>query len=232
MQIKVSDQIFEKYPELQIGVVIAKGIDNSGYDEEIGQMIRNIEQEKRDSIDSEKVVEIPTIARWREVYKGFGAKPSKYRNSVEALIKRILKTELYKINSLVDIYNYISIKHVMTAGGEDLEKIEGDLILDYAKGDEEFLGLGADEVVNPFIGEIVYKDDKGVICRCWNYREADRTKLTENTKNAVVVVENLLPEKSEDLKLALSELKELIKRYCKGECEIKIINKENPYVTL
>jgi lysyl-tRNA synthetase class 2 len=228
MEIKISDKIMEKYPELEVGVVVARGIDNSNYNDEIQQMIREIEKLTREKIDAEKVTEIPIIAKWREIYKDFGAKPSKYRNSVEALIKRVLKTELYKINPLVDIYNYISIKHIMTVGGEDTNQIEGNLVLDFANGDEEFIPLGEDENQPPWEGEVVYKDDKGVICRCWNYREADRTKLTKDTKNAVVVIENLLPENSDKLKQALDELKELIEKYCGGECEISILNKDSP----
>jgi len=227
MAIKISKKILEKYPELNIGVVIAKNLDNSKYNEEISQMIREIEKKTREEIDPEKVKEIPIIAKWREIYKSFGAKPGEYRNSVEALIKRVLKTELYKINALVDIYNYISIKHIMTVGGEDIEGIEGDLILDFAKGDEDFIPLGEQENKSPWKGEVVYKDDKGIICRCWNWREGDRTKLTKNTKNAIIVIENLLPENNEKLKKALKELKGLLGKYCNADCEIKILNKEN-----
>ena len=228
MKVKIADRISEKYPELKIGVVVARGIDNSKKSEEIQKRVREIEAKTREEITPEEIVEIPVIARWREIYKSFGAKPGKFRNSVEALVKRVVRgDEIYKINALVDIYNLISVKHVMTVGGEDLEKIEGDLILDFAKGNEEFIPLGSKENDSPWEGEVVYKDNKGVICRCWNWREAERTKLTKNTKNAVVVIENPLPGQEDKLKSALEELKELIEKYCGGECEIKILNKEN-----
>lgn len=227
MELKISGKIIEKYPELEVGVVVVKDIDNKREDKEIQEFIKKAIEEKRQEIDSEEIIDIPIVAKWREIYKDFGAKPSKNRNSVEALLKRILKNDLYKINKLVDIYNYISIKYMMTVGGEDSDKIKGDLVLDYAKGDEEFIPLGGDENQPPWEGEIVYKDDKGVICRCWNYREADRTKLTENTKDAVVVIENILPENSDNLKKALDELKELIQKYCGGESKISILNKDN-----
>ena len=225
MKIKISDKILEKYPELNLGFIVAKNLDNGNYNNEIQGMIRDIEKKTRENIDTERVTEIPIIAKWREIYREFGAKPSDYRNSVEALIKRVLKTELYKINPLVDLYNYISIKHIMTVGGEDIDKIEGDLILDFAKGDEEFIPLGENENNPPWEGEIVYKDNKGVICRCWNWREGDRTKLTEKTKNAIIVIEN--PISNEKIKKALEELKFLLEKYCNAECKIKILNKDN-----
>jgi DNA/RNA-binding domain of Phe-tRNA-synthetase-like protein len=191
-------------------------------------MLRDIEKKTRENFDSKKVTEIPTIAKWRDVYKSFGAKPNKYRNSVEALIKRILKTELYKINPLVDLYNYISIKYLMTAGGEDLDTIDRELALDFAVGNEEFIALGSNENDSPWKGEVVYKDDKGIICRCWNYKEGDRTKLTEKTKNAVIVIENIIPKDHHKLSEALRECKALIEKYCSADCEIKMFNKENP----
>jgi len=233
MKFKISKEILEKYPELEVGVVICNNLDNSKNNKEIQKLIRDIEKETRDKINPEEVTEIPTIAKWREIYKSFGAKPNKYRNSVEALLKRVLGgNEIYEINSLVDIYNYISVKYIMTVGGEDIDKIEGDLVLDFAKGNEEFITLGGDENDSPKEGEVVYKDNKGVICRRWNWREADRTKLTEETKNAIVVIENLIPEDKRKHKNALEELKLLIEKYCNGSCEIKILNKEDLEVKL
>jgi DNA/RNA-binding domain of Phe-tRNA-synthetase-like protein len=228
MEIKIAGQIFEKYPEVEIGVVVAKNVDNGNYDEEIQKLMREVEKETRGKFDIDDILEVPAVAKWREIYKSFGAKPSKFRNSVEALMRRVLRgDEIYKINPLVDIYNMISVKYVMTVGGEDVDAIEGDLVLDFAKGDEEFVALGASESESPWEGEVVYKDDKGVVCRCWNYREAERTKLSEGTKEAVIVVENNLPERSGEFREALDELKGLLERYCGAECEVKILNKEN-----
>jgi len=228
MEIKITEQIFEKWPEVEIGVVVAKNINNANYNGEIQELMREIEAGAREKFDIETILEIPAVAKWREIYKSFGAKPSKFRNSVEALMRRVLRgDEIYKINPLVDIYNMISVKHVMTVGGEDMSAIEGDLILDFAKGDEEFVALGASESESPWEGEVVYKDDKGVVCRCWNYREADRTKLTGDTKKAVIVIENNLSERKEEFGKALDELKGLLEKYCGAECEIKILNKDN-----
>lgn len=228
MKLKISEQIFKKYPETEIGVIVARDVDNSGDDKEIQLLMREVEAKIRESIDSEEVLEIPSIAKWREIYKSFGAKPSKFRNSVEALIKRVVRgDEIYKINSLVDLYNLISIKYKMTIGGEEIDRIEGDLVLDFAKGNEEFIALGRDQNESPWEGEVVYKDNRGVVCRCWNYREADRTKLTKETKNAIIVIENNLYERSEEFKIALNELGGLIEKYCGARCDLNILNKDN-----
>jgi len=229
MKLKISDEIFERYPEIEIGIVIARNIQNGKSPKDLIDKMGDVESEARSKIDKERILEIPTIEKWREIYKSFGAKPSKFKNSVEALTKRVLRgDEIYQINTLVDIYNLISLKYIMTVGGEDLEKIEGNLQLDFAGGDEEFIPLGSSEIENPKEGEVIYFDEKGVICRCWNYREADRTKLTENTKNAVIVIENNLPERKEEHLNALEEMKGLIEKFCNARVEIKVLNKENP----
>jgi DNA/RNA-binding domain of Phe-tRNA-synthetase-like protein len=224
MKLKISEQIIEKYPELEIGVVIVKGVNNNGNEK---TLLCEIEDKVKNEIESETIKEIPSIAKWKEVYKSFGSKPSKYRNSAEALLKSALTRGIPTINRLVDIYNHISLKYKMTVGGEDVEKIEGDLVLDFAKGDEEFYSIGSEENDSPKEGEVVYKDDKGIVCRRWNWREADRTKLTEETKDAVVVIENLISEESGKLKEALEEMKSLIEEKGGAECEIKILYKNS-----
>lgn len=232
-KMKISKKIIEKYPKLEIGVLIARNINNTKDNETIQDLIRKTEKNIREEINIEKIIEIPIIAKWREIYKSFGAKPSKYRNSIEALLKRIVNEKnLYKINPLVDIYNYISLKYKMTVGGEDIDKIEGELVLDFAKGYEEFTPLGSSENEPPWEGEIVYKDDKGVICRCWNWREGERTKLTNDTKKAVIVIENILPEDHNKFMEAMKELKKLVEINCNANCEIKILDKENLEVDL
>ncbi len=232
MDFKISEDILEKYPDLRVGVLILRGIDNRRENSEIQDLIRELVEEKRKQTDSDTISEIPIIARWREVYKSFGAKPSDYRNSAEALLKRILRKDLYKINPLVDIYNYLSIKYTLTVGGEDLDKMKGDLVLDFANGDESFIPLGEKENSSPWKGEVVYKDDNGVVCRCWNWREGDRTKLTEDTKNAVVVVENIIPEDNDKLDEALEELKQLILKYCGGKVDTKMLDKDNNLIEI
>ncbi|MBD3252523.1 hypothetical protein GF386_02225 [Candidatus Pacearchaeota archaeon] len=226
MKFKISEKISEKYLELEISVITARNLDNSKNNEEIQKKIRVVVEKIRSEIDSDKVAELPVIAKWREIYKSFGAKPGKYRNSAEALIKRVLKKDLYKINLLVDIYNYISIKYKMTVGGEDIDKLEGDLILDFADGNENFIPLGESENDYPWKGEVVYKDDREVFCRCWNWREGDRTKLTEDTKNALIVIENPAQIYDKVLCQAEDDLIKLLEDYCNAECKVWKLNNE------
>lgn len=223
MKLKISDKIFETWSELEVGVVVAKNIDNGGSQ---GDLLNEIVDEVKSKISLDRLEELPSIVKWREVHKEFGSKPKKKKPSIEALLSQALTRGVSSINSLVDLYNYISLKYLMTIGGEDIDKVKGDIVLDFANGSEEFYSIGSDENESPKEGEVVYKDEKEVICRRWNWREADRTKLTEDTKNAVVVIENMIPEEHDKFLKALDELKNLIGEKCRAECSAEILTKD------
>lgn len=229
MKFIVNNEIFEKFPELNLGLVVVRGLDNTGESEEILTKIREEEKEIRDNFNTETLSQNPKVEAWRKAYSSFGAKPKKYKCSVENLYRMILDgIELRHISKIVDIYNFISIKHMVPVGGDDIDKIEGDIILKFANGDEEFIELNTDEVKNPQKGEVVYVDDKEVLCRRWNWRECDKSKMTEETKDATLVVEGLGSITKEEVENIIKELGELVKEYCGGEIETFILNKSNP----
>lgn len=154
--------------------------------------------------------------------------PRDFRCSAEALSRIVLKgVEIKNINKLVDLYNLTSIKYILPVGGEDLDKMTGDLVLGYAKGDEAYSALGEDLNDPPQQGEVIYKDDEGVVCRRWNWREADRTKLTNSTKNAILVIESLSPIPQDLAEKATLELADLVKQYCGGNVETFLLKEDN-----
>jgi DNA/RNA-binding domain of Phe-tRNA-synthetase-like protein len=208
---------------------VVKGVDNSGKSGEIEKLSREQEGKIRHQFNNlSSWTEIPAVAAWRKAYKAFGADPHDYCSSIEALIRRVVKGKsLSSINKIVDLYNFISLKHVIPVGGEDLDKMKGNLVLGFARGDESFIPLGETEEKPPDPGEVIYKDNLGVICRKWNWREGDRTKLTEKTKNAILVIEGLPPTKKEEVCVAIQELTSLIKKYCGGETKTFVLDKES-----
>lgn len=232
MKLQIDNKIFERLPDLNIGVLVCEGINNQGEAEEVLKLIRHREGEIRGQFNSETLSQHPKISVWREVYRSFGVKPKEYKSSVEALYKRVLKgDELRHINKIVDIYNYISLKHAVPVGGEDLEKIQGDIALTFAGSNEpSVLLLGDKEEKSPREGEIIYKDEISAICRRFNWREADRTKFTEETKNAIVVIEGLPPTNKEGIEKILGEAKNLIQSLCGGEISQTLLTRENPAI--
>jgi len=162
-------------------------------------------------LDGRAPHEDPHMVAWRETYTAFGSKPSRTRNSAEALAKRALSDAgAPRINLLVDLYNAISIAHLIPVGGEDIDRIEGGMWLVPAKGDEEFVTMAGGEktVEHPDAGEVVWCDDAGVTCRRWNWRQGPRTRLTEETTSGIFLLESLAPMPVAELETAAAELAE------------------------
>ena len=227
MKFQIDQKIFETFPGLNIGVVVVKGINNSvpTSDAILGQL-----QMKQTAIRSQYQVETfsqqPKIDIWHKAYAKFGGKPKENRSSVENLHRMILRgITLRSINPIVDIYNLISISHMLPCGGEDLDKLKGDLLLTFAGPDEVPVHLlGEKEARPPHEGEVIYKDATSTICRRWNWREADRTKLTTETKNCILVIEGLPPVTKAEIEAATNELGEQVKKICGGNFKSAILD--------
>ncbi len=226
MKFFVDRTIFEKFPGTLIGVIVAKSVNNAGESEELLGLLRGEEKHILSTLNVEQLPVLPKVYCWQKAYSAFGAKPKEHRSSVENLHRLVLKgVELRHVNKIVDMYNYISLKRMLPVGGEDLDKMQGDLRLTFASASEPaVLLLGEKEARPPHVGEVIYRDDVGVVCRRWNWREADRTKLTEDTKNTILVIEALPPTTRSELETAVLELKELIEQHCGGEVAYKVLD--------
>lgn len=228
MKFKIDDKIFQQYPLLNIGIVVAKGIDNTGESPDVLSMLDEQSSGIKSQYDLETLKEVPKISAWREAYRAFGAKPKKYTCSVENLCRMILEgVHLRHINKVVDIYNYISLKNMVPVGGDNIDKVDGNITLRFATGEEPFIRLNSDEVDHPKEGEVVYADDKEVLCRRWNWRECDKSKMTEGTKNIALVVEGLSPVTGENVQSIVEELAQIVGKFCGGEISTYILNSKN-----
>lgn len=159
----------------------------------------------------------PHVAAWRAAYRGFGAKPQRARNSLEALLRRA-PTGLPRVNRLTDLYNAISVLHLLPVGGEDLARYAGPPRLVRATGTEPFdtVADGSDIVEHPEPGEVVWCDDAGVTCRRWNWRQARRTQLRDDTTTALFILDALEPMTDDALTAAADDLVDLLARLGPG----------------
>ncbi|HHD2594797.1 B3/4 domain-containing protein [Clostridium perfringens] len=224
----IEDDFWELFPNAKIGIITCNGIDNTIKDEnQYKDMISQGEKEALNHLPNEEFSSNEVIKVWRDAFKKFKTKKGA-RSSIEALLKRVSTGKgLGTINPLVDIYNSISLKYAMPCGGEDMDKFIGDIRLSKATGDESFITLGSDKSEPPYEGEIVYKDDEGAICRCWNWRESVRTMLTEDTKNAFLCIELVDENREKDFENALKELSQLVEENLGGKSEVSILHINN-----
>jgi DNA/RNA-binding domain of Phe-tRNA-synthetase-like protein len=234
MLLKITADLFAKFPETRLGVVIAKEINNAGQHGAVLELL-GLEQSKlNERLGSLPIPEHPHIAPWREAYRAFGAKPKDHPSSIENLVRRVSKGHtLPHINTVVDIYNTVSLRHLVPVGGEDLDTLQGNVLLTLAGENEMPVTLlGEKDARPPYPGEVIYKDDLGAMCRRWNWKEAERSKLTENTKNLVLVIETLPPVSQEVLEQATGDLATLVKTYCGGDVNSVFLNSTAPETQL
>lgn len=224
----IEDSFWSLFPNAKIGIVVCQGIDNYIRDkEQYAEMILEAEKEALKHLGNAEFSKNQVIKVWREAFQKFKTKKGA-RASIEALLKRVSNgNHIGTINPLVDIYNSISLRYALPCGGEDIDKFVGDIRLTTAVGNEEFIPLGTDENSPPYEGEIVYKDDKGAICRCWNWREAVRTMLTENTNNAFLCIELTDESRLIEFENALKDLAKKVQDNLGGISKISILDINN-----
>jgi lysyl-tRNA synthetase class 2 len=224
MIFRIDPAIFDVFPGLHIGVVKAKGLNNHGESAHLREKINQVQGEIRSNSDIGMLGEHPRILNWRSAYARFGAKPKKHQSSVENLCRMTLEGRtLRSINKIVDIYNYVSLKHMVPVGGDDLAQVDGDIVLKFANGDELFYPLGSPEQQTARKGEVVYADEREVLCRRWNWRECEKTKMTEETQDVLLVSEGLSPVTADETEKIVSDLERLIKEYCGGETDFRVL---------
>lgn len=209
--------IIEEYPDIHIGVLVGRGLDNKVPNGDLLRLQKEALSAAQDQIGDQPPTKHPHISSWRELYRSFGTKPGDYRPSAEALIRRSLKTgKLPRINNAVDFYNVVSVKHVIPMGGFDTDHVDGNIYLRRSVGREKFLPLGASESEETYAGEVVYADDSRILTRRWNYRDADETKITEDTTNLVMFIDGSPAIPKSVMENALRELEYLLKNSCGG----------------
>ena len=186
------------FPQAKIGILVCEGIDGKVKDENrYMPYLAEAMQACKKHIANLEFTANPVIATWREAFRKFKTKKGA-RCSIEAMLKRVFNgNEIGSIIPLVDIYNGISLTYGVPIGGEDIDKFDGDVHLTLANGSEEFVTYGSDKSEPPYPGEVVYKDNAGAICRCWNWRESVRTMLTEETTNALMIIETVGGEEAD-----------------------------------
>lgn len=202
-QIWVGEEIWGLRPDYEVLILTAEGLVGGPSDGESSRWLAEAAAKAPDPGSDAHV------AAWRDAYQAFGAKPKRTRPSVDALLRRA-GTGLPQVNRVVDAYNSVSVSHVLPVGGEDMDAYDGPPRLIRAQGGEPFDTSANGERVTELAGdgEVVWRDDIGVTCRRWNWRQCYRTRITEATGNAFFVLERLAPHPVGQLHAAAEALTE------------------------
>ena len=191
----VDAAVFELRPDYRALLVTADGLRGGPGDAVSERFLADAEATARARLAGQPPEQLSHPAAWREAYRTFGAKPQRTRPSVEALLRRLDPAGLPRIDRITDVYNGVSIAHLLPLGGEDRAAYAGPPRLVRADGTEPFdtTASGEPVVERPAVGEVVWRDDVGVTCRRWNWRQGVRTRLTTATTSAVFILDVLDP---------------------------------------
>ncbi len=203
----VDAAVFALRPDYRALLVAVGGLVPGPGDQDSDALLAAAEAAAREALRSGPAEQLPHVAAWREAYRAFGAKPQRTRNSLDALLRRAA-SGLPRVNRLTDYYNAVSVLHQIPLGGEDLTRYAGPPRLVRAAGGEPFdtMADGVAVTEHPEAGEVVWCDQAGVTCRRWNWRQARRTQLSEDTSTALFILDALDPVTSEALQTAADDL--------------------------
>ena len=224
----IEDSFWDIFPETKIGIIVCNDINNNIVDKDkYANMLVSSQKQAMIHLNEDEFANNKVIKVWRDAFKQFKTKKGA-RASIEAMLKRVSNgNSISTINPLVDIYNSVSLQYGLPCGGEDIDTFDGDVRLTRAIGDEHFVTFGSDENMPPYEGEVIYKDSSGAICRCFNWREAIRTMLTEDTKNAFLCIELIDKDRVDEFEQALKSLKDRVDENLGGTSKIQILDINN-----
>jgi DNA/RNA-binding domain of Phe-tRNA-synthetase-like protein len=215
ISISISELIYETCPEY-VSVQLECEVKNSEFNISLWHDIKSFTNDFMKNTKVRDINKFTPILATRNVYKKLGKDPNRYRPSAEALRRRILKgNELYKINTLVDAINLISLKTGYSVGGFDADLIQGDLELGVGQKDEKFeaIARGFLNIENlP-----VYRDSIGGIGTPTS--DEERTKIGLDTNKLLMLLNAYSGKKNLDE--AVEYAKDVLMEYVEAK-KIKV----------
>ena len=199
----VDDAVLALRPDYRALLIAVTGVRGGPSDEASDAALHRAEDSARARLAGAPCESLPEVAVWREAFLGFGVRPRVARSSVEALVRRV-DAGLPRIDRLTDLYNAVSVEHLVPVGGENLSRYVGPPRLVRAVGDEPFdtVADGEPVTVTADPGEVLWRDDVGVTCRRWNWRQCVRTRLDASTTSILFILDGLQPLTIDSLEAA------------------------------
>ncbi len=150
----------------------------------------------------ESILKDPVVQGFRTLFSKLGIDPTKERPSGEALIRRVSAGKgIYRINTVVDVNNMVSLLSGCPCGAYNADKIEGKISFIVGKKGESYEGIGGKKLDAE--NKLLTKDKISVFGG--PTADSARTAITQNTKNVLMLI-YLPPTAPEDVLLKAMEL--------------------------
>lgn len=236
MKFILSEDVTKKFPESSIGCLVIKDIDNTKAQDETYQILWHEIETKAKEFKAAELTQIPEVKEWTGAFETAELDPIENDPSHKALLERVInRQEIPNINSLVNIYNAVSIRHILPIGGHDLDNIEGEIIVGPNTKSLPFIEMNTQEETPVPKEEFVYADATHVLTRKWVWRQSDTSKTTEDTSNILIPIDDLGSRSPEQIKEIAIETWSLIKKYLSDnstKAYFGIVDKKNNSIDL
>ena len=220
MSLKIDLKLKTCFPDLNVRTLHINGVQIQKQSAELEKFKVTVTEQVRNEYDLDTVKDHPTFRAYRDFFWSIKIDPTKIRPAAEALIRRILAGKMLPcINTLVDAYNLASIKTGIAIATFDTDRLEGNLLMRFAEKGEQFIGIGMKKTLVLNGGEIVVSDQKKLVA-IYPYRDADNTKVTEKTKNIMMLICGVPNIHKQDLENASHMAVEYVTRFCYGTKEV------------
>jgi DNA/RNA-binding domain of Phe-tRNA-synthetase-like protein len=207
-------KISVKNPEIFLSVGEVLGVTVKKSKEETMNLFKEIISRIKEEHSLETLKDHPVVRAYRDFYWRIGIDPTKQRPSSEALLRRGLKKNIPVINNVVDAGNIASMESLVPIGLYDLELLEDELEIRFAREGEIFEPIGGKK--EELTRNQIVLADKSKVLHVYPYRDSKLTMIRDTTKNVLVVACGV-PGLGEDIVLeACRKASEYITRLAGG----------------
>ena len=222
--------VIARFPAVVGGIVVARGVANGPTPRELADAYAAEQAATLARLGDTPLSQVPSLAAWRGVFRGFGTDPTQYRSAAEALLRRLTKSgAIPSLNALVDLGNMISIRHALPVAVCDLRGMRGTTTVRFATGDEHFTNLGQEEAEHPMPGEVIFSDPEGLVsARRWCWRQSAASAAREDTTDVLITVEAQHADGRAAVEAALRDLLTLLPTAEGGDVRAAILDREQP----
>jgi len=227
MSFRIAPEVFEKLPDLYIGALVVKGIDNQKDYPGVTAFLNQCVDEIHQKLAGQKVKQHPMILPFREAFTTLGMNPNKFMPSIEALASRIEKGKgMPHINPIVDLGNAVSIKYLLPMGAHPLSEVDEEVR--FAREGDVFRPFGAAADEQPDVGELIYANANIVGTRRWIWRQSDLSKIERDTRDVFFPIDGFL-SLAPQVEAALDELAALCEQQFGCKAVVRgAVHKDSP----
>ena len=223
MRVTISNDVFTRFnSRLKIILVDVREIDNKIHVKESSHLLQEIAQLIRMTFNEDTIKTHGLISPWVTAQQEFGSAAKHYQTSVEHYLKQVLRKKDVRTNNVMtNLIRYLSLKHLVPIGIDDVAQVRGNLTFGIAQGAER-----VDFIHTLKRGAFYYRDERGILGTKLDYWKSSKTRLKAKSKHVLIHLEVLPPLQMKRERELLVELSSLIKTFCGGTVKVKMLDKK------